>query len=73
VCASDLYGNYTPLLNAYEGQSFEMTKDTSGDVLNLCQTPAVSPVEVEMKIIYWVALSVAIFIEITNYLRLKLT
>ena len=49
VCASDSYGNYSPELNAYEGQSFEMVKNTSGDVLQLSSTPAVSPQEVEIK------------------------
>ena len=49
VCASDSYGNYSPELTAYEGQSFEMVKDTSGDVLQLSSTPAVSPQEVEIK------------------------
>ena len=49
VCASDSYGNYSPELTAYEGQSFEMVKDTSGDVLQLSPTPAVSSQEVEIK------------------------
>lgn len=49
VCSSDSYGNYTPEMTAYEGQSYEMIKDTSGDVLQLSQTPAVSPQEVEIK------------------------
>ncbi len=49
VCASDSYGNYTPKLTAYDGQAYEMVKDSSGDVLQLAQTPAVSPEEVEVK------------------------
>ena len=49
VCASDSYGNYSPELTAYEGQSFEMVKDTSGDVLKISPTPAVSAQEVEIK------------------------
>jgi len=49
VCASDSYGNYTPKLTAYDGQSFEMFKDSSGDTLRLAQTPAVSAQEVEIN------------------------
>lgn len=49
VSASDSYGNFTPQLNAYDGQSFEMVKNTSGDVLQLSSTPAVSSNEVELK------------------------
>lgn len=49
VSASDSYGNYTPRFTAYEGQAFEMVKDTSGDVLQLASTPAVSPNEVEIR------------------------
>lgn len=49
VCASDSYGNYSPKLDAYDGQSFAMTKDSSGDVLGLTSVPAVSPLEVEIK------------------------
>lgn len=49
VCASDSYGNYSPELTAYEGQSFETVKDTSGDVLKVSSTPAVSAQEVEIK------------------------
>ncbi len=49
VCASDSYGNYTPQMTAYDGQAYQMVKDTSGDVLNLANTPAVSPNEVEVR------------------------
>jgi len=49
VCASDSYGNYTPKLTAYDGQAYEMVKDTSGDVLQLSKTPAVSQQEVEVR------------------------
>lgn len=33
IGASDSYGNYTPAINADNGQKFEMIKDASGDVL----------------------------------------
>jgi hypothetical protein len=33
VGASDSWGNYTPLLDAADGQQFSMVRDTSGDVL----------------------------------------
>lgn len=49
VSASDSYGNFTPQLNAYNGQSFEMIKTTSGDILQLSTVPAVNPDEVELK------------------------
>jgi hypothetical protein len=49
VSASDSYGNYTPQLAASNGQAFDMTKDTSGDVLNLSSTPATSANEVEVN------------------------
>lgn len=49
VCASDSYGNYTPQLAATNGQAFDMSQDTSGDVLNLSSTPATSPNEVEVR------------------------
>ena len=35
VSASDSFGNYTPKLDAEPGQSFEMVRDRSGDVLKL--------------------------------------
>lgn len=49
VSASDSYGNYTPQLQALNGQAFEMVRDTSGDVLRLSSTPAVSTNEVEVR------------------------
>lgn len=49
VSASDSYGNYTPQLTAYDGQAFEMVKSTSGDILVLSSTPAVSMSEVEIQ------------------------
>ncbi|KKC99676.1 MULTISPECIES: hypothetical protein [Photobacterium] len=49
VCASDSFGNYTPQMTAYDGQAYEMVKDTSGDVLRLASSPAVSQQEVEVR------------------------
>lgn len=49
VSASDSYGNYTPQLTAYDGQAYEMIQDTSGDILQLSSTPAVSSYEVEVR------------------------
>jgi len=49
VSASDSYGNFTPQMTAYDGQAYEMVKDTSGDVLKICSSPATSPNEVEVK------------------------
>jgi hypothetical protein len=47
VGASDSWGNYTPLLDAAEGQQFSMILDTSGDVLRE-SGPAASPTEIEV-------------------------
>lgn len=49
VSAGDSYGNFTPQLNAYDGQAFEMVKSTSGDILQLSATPSVSATEVEIR------------------------
>jgi hypothetical protein len=49
VSAGDSYGNHTPQLNAFNGDAFDMTKDTSGDVLQLSNTPATSSNEVEVR------------------------
>ncbi len=49
VSASDSHGNYTPQEDAYDGQAYEMVKDTSGDVLNLMSEPSTSPNEVEVR------------------------
>lgn len=49
VSANDSYGNYTPQLNAEDGQAFEMIKSTSGDILQVSSTPATSPYEVEIR------------------------
>lgn len=49
VCASDSYGNYSPQITAYDGQAYEMVKDSSGDILQLAKTPATSPNEVEIR------------------------
>jgi hypothetical protein len=50
VSSSDSYGNFTPMLDAADGQAFEMTKTDSGDVLQLATPPAAtSPFEVEIQ------------------------
>jgi len=49
VSSADSYGNFTPKLVAYNGQSFEMIKDHSGDVLQLSAQPSASNEEVELK------------------------
>ncbi|MFQ3226675.1 MAG: hypothetical protein ACI8RW_000051 [Porticoccaceae bacterium] len=49
VCANDSCGNFTPQLTAYDGEAFEMVKDTSGDVLSKSSDPAVSAKEVEIN------------------------
>lgn len=48
VSAGDAWGNYTPQLDATDGQVFEMRRSSSGDVLQLSGTPASSPTEVEL-------------------------
>jgi hypothetical protein len=47
VGASDSWGNSTPLLDAANGQQFEMVRDTSGDGLKY-RGPASSPTEIEV-------------------------
>jgi len=49
VSAQDSFGNFTPQMTAYNGQSYEMVTDGSGDILRLANTPATSPNEVEIK------------------------
>lgn len=49
VGASDRYENYTPVITANNGQAFEMIKSGSGDILQVSQTPAASPNEVEIR------------------------
>ncbi|WP_420553242.1 hypothetical protein [Tenacibaculum aiptasiae] len=49
VSASDSYGNFTPQMQAYDGDAFEMIKDASGDVLQKSATPAYSTKEVEIR------------------------
>lgn len=49
VSASDAWGNYTPQLDAINGQAFDMIKSTSGDHLELSSKPATSPSEIEMS------------------------
>ncbi|CAL2084870.1 conserved protein of unknown function [Tenacibaculum sp. 190524A02b] len=49
VSSSDSYGNFTPQLAAYNGDAFDMVKDSSGDVLQKSSTHATSPNEVEIR------------------------
>jgi hypothetical protein len=49
VGAEDSYGNFTPQMNAYYGQAFEMILSTSGDILQLDENPATNVNEVEIK------------------------
>lgn len=49
VGAEDSYGNFTPQFPVNPGQAYEMIKDSSGDVLRLSQSPAVSPSEFEIR------------------------
>lgn len=48
VGASDSFGNYTPLLDAANGQQFLVVRDTSGDVLKLSTERAVSSKQIEV-------------------------
>jgi hypothetical protein len=48
VGASDSFGNYTPLLDAANGQQFLMVRDTSGDVLKPSTESAVSSKQIEV-------------------------
>lgn len=49
VSTGDSYGNYTPMLTAYDGQAFDMVKSASGDILQLSSSSATSPTEVEVR------------------------
>ncbi len=42
VSSGDSWGNYQPQLQAQNGQSFQVTKTKSGDVLSLMNSPAAS-------------------------------
>ncbi|MCB1053691.1 MAG: hypothetical protein KDC71_24015 [Acidobacteria bacterium] len=48
VGSSDSWGNFTPQLDAYPGQAFQMTLQPSGDVLSY-QGAATSPTEVQVN------------------------
>ncbi|TMV65899.1 hypothetical protein FGG78_33630, partial [Thioclava sp. BHET1] len=48
VSASDSYGNYTPKMEATNGDVFEVYHDNSGDVLRLTSQKASSSTEVEV-------------------------
>lgn len=49
VSAGDSWGNFTPAIQALDGQAYEMIKDNSGNVLRLSQTPSTSPLDVEIR------------------------
>ncbi|NHN27856.1 hypothetical protein FIA58_019435 [Flavobacterium jejuense] len=49
INTSDSYGNFTPRLTTYLGQTYEMVKRNSGDVLQLSKTFASSVNVVEIK------------------------
>lgn len=49
VSGSDSYGNYTPQLDAINGNAFHMIKDASGDILQLSSTPAAGSNEIEVR------------------------
>lgn len=49
VSASDSYGNYTPQLNASNGQAFDMIQSTSGDILQQSNAQSTSAQEVEVR------------------------
>ena len=49
VSAGDSFGNYTPKMEAAEGQAYEVVKDRSGDVLRPANTPSSSPLDVEVR------------------------
>ena len=46
VGGSDSYGNFTPQYTAHYGQAYEMVKDSSGDILQLSNSQAISAQEV---------------------------
>lgn len=49
VSASDAYGNYTPRINAWDGQAFDMVLAPSGDILQLSTTASDVPTQVEVR------------------------
>jgi hypothetical protein len=49
VSAGDSYGNFTPQMQAFDGQAYEMVLSRSGDVLQPAQTPSSSPLDVEVR------------------------
>jgi hypothetical protein len=49
VAVSDSYGNFTPQIDAYDGQAFDMIKSTSGDILQVSSIASTSPTEVEIR------------------------
>ena len=49
VCANDSLGNYTPKLNAHDGQNFAMVEELGGNILTLGKHPALFADEVEIE------------------------
>ena len=49
VCSGDSYGNFTPQLNAFNGQAFDMLPTTSGDMLQISSIPSTNATEVEVR------------------------
>ena len=49
VCSGDSYGNFTPQLNAFNGQAFDMLTSTSGDMLQISSIPSTNATEVEVR------------------------
>ena len=49
VSAGDSFGNFTPQLQAFDGQAYDMVRTTSGDVLQLSSVPASAITEVEVR------------------------
>ena len=48
VSIMDTYGNYTPQINARNGQLFHMGHDELGELLELAKEPAASPDEIDI-------------------------
>jgi hypothetical protein len=49
LASSDSWGNFTPQMTAYDGQAYEMTKDSSGDVMQLSSSPSSHHEEIEVR------------------------
>jgi hypothetical protein len=49
VSSSDSYGNYSPQLNAFSGQAFDMQTTRSGVMLQISSKPSTNSTEVEVR------------------------